>query len=363
MANIKIPVLLGEKSVKGTQLATGIIRVRDLIENYAIDTYDRLRGEMGTVEGGYQREASKVRVNKIAQSLLSNKIDIPTAIIVNIRESGNLSYLKKEGNRYLLTLDPSNPNHRLYIIDGQHRTRGLQEVLSDPETASAWEDKLVFATFYLGGEFDEEKESFYIVNTTAKSINTGSKLELRLGIDDVREEEKNAVLLTRKIADESKIWKNLIKYPNSKIGFLPNSAFITSLKHLYQQDWFQPMSLNDQYKLLDAFWNGLKIILPACFEEPEAYTLQRAVGTTVMHNIMGGPYMKLITQGRDFHNPNDWAEFLSPLREHSDRDRTPEENIVSGSEFWLSGSSGAAGRYSSGAGRSNLIALFRGKLS
>ena len=179
----------------------------------------------------------------------------------------------------------------------------------------------------------------------------------------MRDEEKNAVLLTRKIADESKIWKDLIKYPNSKIGFLPNSAFITSLKHLYQQDWFQPMSLNDQYKLLDAFWNGLKITLPACFEEPEAYTLQRAVGTTVMHNVMGGPYMKLITQGRDIHDPNDWAEFLAPLRKHSDRDRTPDENTVVGSEFWLSGSSGAAGRYSSGAGRSNLIALFRGKLS
>ena len=86
-----------KKVLKVHKLATGIIRVRDLIENYAIDTYDRLRGEMGTVEGGYQREASKVRVNKIAQSLLSNKIDIPTAIIVNIRESGNLSYLKKEG--------------------------------------------------------------------------------------------------------------------------------------------------------------------------------------------------------------------------------------------------------------------------
>ena len=80
------------------------------------------------------------------------------------------------------------------------------------------------------------------------------------------------------------------------------------MKHLYQQDWFLPMSLNDQYKLLDAYWNGLKIILPACFEEPEAYTLQRAVGT-MLCIILWVVHMKLITQGRDFHNPNDWAEF------------------------------------------------------
>ena len=123
------------------------------------------------------------------------------------------------------------------------------------------------------------------------------------------------------------------------------------------------MSLDDQYKLLNAFWNGLKITLPACFDEPEAYTLQRAVGVTVMHNVMGVTYMKLLMAGRDIYNADDWAEFLVPLRSHSDRDRTPEENTVSGSEFWLSGSGGAAGRYSSGAGRSNLIALFKGKLS
>ena len=363
MANIKIPVLLGEKSIRGTQLATGVIRVKDLIDNYSIDTYDRSKGEMGTKEGGYQREASKVRVNKIAQSLTSNKIDLPTAIIVNIRANKDLSYLKKDGNRHVLTLDLNNKDHRLYVIDGQHRTRGLQEVLEDEETADIWKDKLVFATIYIGGDFEEEKESFYIVNTTAKSINTGSKLELRLGIEDVKDEEKNAVLLTRKIADDSEIWNGLIKYPNSKVGFLPNSAFITSLKHLYQQDWFQPMSLDDQYKLLNAFWNGLKITLPACFDEPEAYTLQRAVGVTVMHNVMGVTYMKLLMAGRDIYNPDDWAEFLIPLRSHSDRDRTPEENQVSGSEFWLSGSGGAAGRYSSGAGRSNLVALFKGKLS
>ena len=96
---------------------------------------------------------------------------------------------------------------------------GFRKFYLTLKQASAWEDKLVFATFYLGGEFDEEKESFYIVNTTAKSINTGSKLELRLGIDDVREEEKNAVLLTRKIADESKIWKNLIKYLTQRLDF------------------------------------------------------------------------------------------------------------------------------------------------
>ena len=82
-----------------------------------------------------------------------------------------------------------------------------------------------------------------------------------------------------------------------------------------------------------------------------------------MHNVMGVPYMKLIQQNRDIYDANDWAEFLAPLRTHADNDRTVDEKKVEGSEFWLSGSSGAAGRYSSGAGRTNLIAVFKGKLS
>ncbi len=363
MSTIEIPILLGEKTVNGSQLAVGTVRISDLINKYEIHTYNRDKGEMGTKAGGYQREASQYRVKAIAKSLISEKIDIPTAIICNIRDFDK-SDLKKSGNSTILKVDSSKAKNKFFVIDGQHRTKGLEEVLEDSETAALWKDKLIFAVFYLGGEFSEEKEAFYYINTTAKSIPTGSKLELKLGIeDDVPEEEKNAVVLTRKMADESKIWQGLIKYPNSKIGILPNSSFITSLKHLYQQDWFLPKSLEDQFKLLDAFWRGVAKVLPVCFKEPEKYTIQRAVGVTVLHNVMGITYQKLILQGRDIFNSDDWAEFLTPLATHQDTDRTAEANPVKGADFWLSGSAGAAGKYSSGAGRTNLIALFRGKLT
>ena len=363
MATIEIPIILGEESVNGTQLAIGAVKASELISKYDIHVYDREKGEMGTKAGGYQREANQRRIKVIADSLINEKIDIPTAIICNIRDFNVKDNLKKNGNSTILKVDAASTKNKFYIIDGQHRTKGLEQVLDDSETAQAWKDKKIFTVFYLGGEFDEEKEAFYFINTTAKSIPTGSKLELKLGIEDVPIAESNAVELTRLVADTSKVWKGLIKYPNSKIGILPNSSFITSLKHLYQQDWFQPKTLDEQLKVLDAFWNGIKIVLPACFEDPAKYTLQRAVGVTVMHNVMGVPYMKLIQQNRDIYDANDWAEFLAPLRTHADNDRTVDEKKVEGSEFWLSGSSGAAGRYSSGAGRTNLIAVFKGKLS
>ena len=69
------------------------------------------------------------------------------------------------------------------------------------------ERQKIFTVFYLGGKFDEEKEAFYFINTTAKSIPTGSKLELKLGIEDVPIAESNAVELTRLVVDHQRYGK------------------------------------------------------------------------------------------------------------------------------------------------------------
>jgi len=364
MSTIKIPVLLGEKSVKGTQLATFVIKAKDLISGYKIDRFEPSKGEMGTEKAGYQRNAEPKRVEALANNLQNDRVDLSTAHIVNIRKPFDFekNFSQIDENYGLLSIDLA--KDPLYIVDSQHRTLAIAELVNDPEFTTKWKDKKIFGIAYIGGDFVEEKESFFYINNYAKSIPTGSKYELQISIEEVKEEVKDAVELTRMLRDNSSPWYEIIKYPNSKIGIIPNSSIISSLKVLYGQDWFNDLeALEDQFKILDAFWKGVAIILPDCFKDPSKYALQRAVGVSVMHAILSSLYIKMIMNNYDVHSPEDWSEYLAPLRNLKDKNRLEVPYTVEGADFWLRGSEGAAGKYSSGSGKQNLVNMLKGHLS
>ena len=364
MSKIKIPVLLGEKSVKGTQLGTFVIRAEDLISGFKIDRFDGTKGEMGTEKAGYQRNAEPKRVEALANSLQNDRVDLSTAHIVNIRKPFDFEKNFSKIDEFYGILSVDLKKDPLYIVDSQHRTLAIGELVNDPEFVNKWKDKKIFGIAYLGGDFVEEKESFFYINNYAKSIPTGSKYELQISIEEVKEEIKDAVELTRILRDKSLPWNDIIKYPNSKVGIIPNSSIIASLKVLYGQDWFNDLeTIDDQYKILDAFWNALQIVLPDCFEDPSKYALQRAVGVSVMHAILSSLYIKMIMNNYDVHSPEDWSEYLAPLRKLKDKNRLETPYDVEGSDFWLRGSEGAAGKYSSGAGKQNLVNMLKGLLS
>ena len=50
---MKINVLEGQTTDVGTQLVTTVIKVKDLVGNYAVDVFDHAKGRAG--KGGYQR--------------------------------------------------------------------------------------------------------------------------------------------------------------------------------------------------------------------------------------------------------------------------------------------------------------------
>ena len=148
--------------------------------------------------------------------------------------------------------------------------------------------------------------------------------------------------------------------PNSKIGLVNSSAFNTSIKqHIATQSWFESLEVSTLYTMIDCFWEGVKIILPECFEEPEKYALQKAVGLNTMHSILPFIFMKIKDSGDKVDDPTSWAKYLGYLKTHKTDNREIPPTPVEGHLFWLTGKSGGAGRYSSAAGKAELIETFK----
>ena len=358
---VKIDVIEGDKTIKGTRIVTGYLKINDLVDKQKVDIHDPTKGNLGDKKAGYQRLPEQSRIKSLFSFLSNKKVDLITGLVCSLRDFSS-EQLKLESGKLVLSISLEAGKNMLYIIDGQHRTRALYEVLKDPDFVDVWKDRKILCVFVLGPSYEEEKELFYYINNYAKSINTGTKMELKIDIEDVSSVEKESVELVRMLKDDSKLWKDIIKYPNSSIGMLPNSAGITSLKHLYTQDWFKTLPLSKKYELLEAFWGGLKIVLPKCFVSPEEYTLQRAVGVSVLHRILSPVYNKMIHNGEQVFDPKSWSVYLAPLKTLGEENRLEVPKYVQAEEFWTSGSEGAAGRYSSGAGKKNLINLLLGLL-
>ena len=114
--SVMIPVIVGQLPRTGRPIAVGFIKAGDLIPRAAI-AHREFEG--GT---GYQRLPSQARVNLLARDLRRQRVDLPTALLLNLRTydpSVNIKY--QDGAAYLCLTD-----ERLWEVDGQHRCQGLK---------------------------------------------------------------------------------------------------------------------------------------------------------------------------------------------------------------------------------------------
>ena len=64
----------------GTALVVGVIEAADLRRTFTIPRRD------ARTKTGYQRELSQSRVNRLVKDLRGNRVDLPTSILVNLRD-------------------------------------------------------------------------------------------------------------------------------------------------------------------------------------------------------------------------------------------------------------------------------------
>ena len=206
-------------SQKGRQIAIGSIPVSVLANLFEVDRFSQDNPE------GYQRVATEGRVNALKRDLEHDRVDLPTAILLNMREFNISTHFDGLSDRYELVLGKDD---RLYVVDGQHRVEALVRLYREnPGSQEKWGRFAIPFVCLLGADRDGEMNEFHVVNSNAKSIGTGLAYELIKRradnsaavrdhlIETGRVWVQKAEALTQKLSGMG-VWQNRIQFPGPK---------------------------------------------------------------------------------------------------------------------------------------------------
>lgn len=359
-----VRVVRGPKLRSGIPTIAGFMPVGVLLpEGYTIPWYDT------RTKKGYQRQPQDARINQLANDLRKERTDLPTAVLLNIRNKDAPKAVRDdtlELDRFIVDGDP----FKFHVVDGQHRVLALAKLME--EDPSRWASFQIPFVSLLGASEDEEMEQFYIVNSTAKSVKTDLALLLlrRRADKDVlvyeslqergREWQVDGQSLVERLTNESSIWRNRVRLPSMEKGetTIPSASMVMSLKPLLASPYFGGLKPDQQLKVLDAYWQGIREILRPAFDDLETYAIQKGVGVIVMHLVLPNVLECVRSRGLMPTDPSAYAKVLDGVLTRLQGENGRGEP-VSGVEFWASAPMGAAGSYSSSAGRRVLAAKIR----
>ena len=272
----------------------GVMPAKALVDNHYVPHFDHITKE------GFQRPPQQARVNKLVHDLERNRVDVPTAVLLNVRNCERSA----DEAEVLVTVDDNHihfvpDGRKLYVVDGQHRILALKKLLEKyPEK---WASFPVPFVCMLGANEEEEMTEFYVVNSNAKSVRVDlayellskrSEMDPTLMNDLVEKGESwkvDAQMLTEQLEKDSPFWKGRIRFPGQAVAetTVGSAGVVGSLKPLLATPYFGTVLLPpNRGKILNAYWEGIRRVLPNCFEEPRDYALQKAVGIQIMHQLL-----------------------------------------------------------------------------
>ena len=365
----RIAVTAGPKLIKtDTPIVVGFIYAGSLApENYIIPSFDP------RTKKGYQRPPQQARINELANDLIKGRVDLPTSILLNVRGRDARSALR-DGTLDLTRLKSSKSEYAFHVVDGQHRIKALEKLILE-EDPMVWSKYQMAFVCMLGADEREEMEQFYIINTKAKPVRTDLAYELlsmrskddETVIDALAEKGQDWIVksqdIVHRLSDTSPPWRGRIRFAAMEKGntILPAASMVTSLKPLLSSSYFGMLAPEQQVNIIDAFWRGLRKIMPEPFDEPNSYALQKGVGVIVLHTALVSILELIKSDGQSVLEAESYEAVLAePLRilQGDDSYGVP----VSATDFWRVAPHGAAGSYSSSAGRRVLIAKIQSSL-
>ena len=334
----------------------GAITVGELMGRYEIPKWN------GTTEKGYQREPVMSRVRDLAYEIRKAGVDLPTAILVNRRDIKPGELRAQDELKFIPLSREQNPQQSFYIVDGQHRVRAL-EILFEEDSVK-WSNYQIPFVCMIGADEEQELEQFYVVNSNAKSVKTDLAFELLRKQADKNADFANAIEGTRKgyqvkgqrLVNElrkiSPVWKGRIQHPNEPKhnATIRSGAMVSSLQDALKQIIFSSFPLEQQAKILDAYWQGIRIVYSEAFEDdnPHSYNLQKTTGVNVLHIVF--PYaLQLASQQSGMQDKQVYANIM---RNSLERLELLDGNgeLTYGLDCWRVGKSGATGNYGNKAG-------------
>tara|TARA_R100000365_G_C2733066_1_gene62934 strand:+ start:65 stop:1186 length:1122 start_codon:yes stop_codon:yes gene_type:complete len=359
-----IRAIAGQPLKDGTMVVTGSISVKDLSARAIIPYRDPIR------KRGYQRRPQDARINKFALDIRKKNADVPTSLLMNIRAGYKLNTTDSDDIRLIDIYIDDNDETKFHIVDGQHRFLAFRKLYL--EDSEKWGGTRLQFVLMLGADENKEMEQFYVVNTTAKSVRTDLALDLLKQraendpsiVDQLTERGQiwkvKAQSITEILQKESRIWKGRIRLANQdKLdSILPAASFVASLKNaLTSSPLFRKFEDEQAARVLESYWLGIRLALREPFDEdPNHYALQKGVGVTAMHELLPTVIEVVRARGGSVYDENDYANVMGPVLANLSGENIDGEP-VNGSDFWLTAPrGGAAGSFSSSAGKRVLLA-------
>ena len=346
----------------------GVITMGELMGRYQIPEWD------SKTEQGYQREPSKIRVQNLASEIRKNGVDLPTTILVNRRDMKIEHIVSRNGLKFLSISDEQNSVQDFYIVDGQHRIRALEVLFK--EDSEKWAEYQIPFVCMIGANEQQELEMFYMVNSNAKLIKTDLAFELLRkqadqdtgfaeSIKGTRKEyQVNAQRLVNELRRISPVWKGRIQLPNEPrhSTTIRSGSMVSSLLDALKQVNFNSYPLERKAKILDAYWQGIRMVYSEAFEGDNfhSYNLQKTIGVNIFHLLF--PYvLQLAYQQSETTDKRVYADIM---RDSLERLELLDVNgdLTYGLDCWRVGKSGAASNYGTKTGNAQIVDKIRRRL-
>lgn len=297
----------------GESMYTVVMSAKDLVAKTKVDIWYSNNPE------GYQRAPEDSRARSFMRFVASHEIS-PMAVLANIREEDRSKV--KVGDGWIDIPD----GVCLWLVDGQHRVRGLQMLL---EASDKQAELQIPAIITLGQPLYQEAKQFVIVNRTQKKVRTdlGERFLQRAvkeegmtnvhnkglwrGIEWVPTAISVADILNN---DEHSVWHNKIRLPNEPKGLTiaNQKSFTDSLKPIINPPE-GPLSGKPEgviAAIMNHFWDAIKELCPIPIEDPADHVMQKSTGVFVLHAIMPRVYMKT---GKEAPTKNDFVKVLDRI--------------------------------------------------
>lgn len=319
----------------GQKMYSGTITVKDLFSNFnvEVDMFSRKN------QKGYQRKSTQKRARAFLKFVVTaQKAISPNSVLLNYRQDLKLN-MNGDGSTSL----EFPPKATLWIVDGQHRLRGLKDGLEIfPEQIEKFE-----IPFIIMNEKDQYLEAlqFFIINKTHKGVKSDLAQTFLLEVEKkeldflksslprqiIRNLEWNpkALMVMRDLNSRvDSPWFNKIQLPNEpKLKtVVPQTSFIDSLEPIFKDDGFM-ISIGHNEKtlseLLFRYWEAIKTSCFKAFEDSQNYVIQKTPGIFALHKL----FVKILTLSRDTNNRITSESIYEVIK------RVPS---VFNSDYWLS---------------------------
>ena len=279
---------------QGKKMYCAVMAASDLTNKTQVDVWKVNNPD------GYQRAPEESRAKAFSR-FIASEIS-PPALVTNIREKDKDKV--KVGDGWLEIPE----DVTIWLVDGQHRVRGLQMLLESSDKQAAIEIPVIIT---LGQSVYEEAKQFVIVNRTQKKVRTdlGERFLQRAvkeeglvnlinkgmmrGIEWIPTAIAVADLLYK---NEQSVWYNKIRLPNEPRGntSVSQKSFTDSLKPLINPDGPLAGKPEDTIAaIINRYWDAIHEVCPVPFDDAESYVMQRTMGVFVLHSILPRILIKL----------------------------------------------------------------------